>query len=63
MLPILYCILTDTLVNFYLLLILKVVCKDKLSYSKKTNTFGNELDVDVTKQQLLNVTIITYSYT
>ena len=56
-LPILYCLSTDNVIDFYLLPTVEVACKDILSYSENINTFADELDVDVTKQQILNVTV------
>lgn len=62
-LPILYFLSADRLVDFYFLATLKVACKDIFLYSEKINTFGDELDIAVTKQKLLNVTVIKNSYT
>lgn len=62
-LPILYCLSADSLIDFYFLATLKVACKDIFLYSEKINTFGDELDIVVTKQKLLNVTAIKNSYT
>lgn len=61
-LPIL-CLSADSLIDFYFLATLKVTCKDIFLYSEKINTFGDELDIVVTKQKLLNVTAIKNSYT
>ena len=67
MLPIINCVLTETMVDLcFWTYWVPVIIELKLpvrttSYLEKIQTFAHELDVDIDKQQLLNTTITTQS--